>query len=89
MPQTSVRRNSNGSLSQRGSPSQLSPHDETHEENEHYDDETASKGSNESKKSYNEKVINTKYTDNESTSAKNPIIRRKSLAPGLHSTLTE
>lgn len=94
IPQTDGRRNSNGDilLSKKGSSSQLAPHEETHEENEEYDDETASKGSNDSKKSYDEKVINTNYTDNEKDNyspTKNQLLRRKSVAPALHSTLTE
>lgn len=97
--QTNGRRSSNGSisgLSLRGSTSQLAVHEETHEEheeheeNDQYDDETASKGSNESKeskKSFNERVIDTNYDS--SLSTKNQMLRRKSVAPALHSTLSE
>lgn len=79
-------------MSQRGNSCQLETHDETHEENEQEDDETASKGSNESKKSYNERVLNTKYENDKSETSEmtmKQILRRKSIAPALHSTLTE
>lgn len=62
-------------------------HENEHEEHDQYDDETASKGS---KESFNEKVINTNYTDNDNDkdaadqSTKNQMLRRKSLAPSVH-----
>lgn len=87
--------NSNGdvSLTQRANAHKFVITEETQEEanaeqeqdNEQYDDETASKGSKESKESENEKVINTMY-DNEKDSlaaeaAKIQMLRRKSMAP--------
>lgn len=60
-------------------------HENEHEENDQDDDETGSKGS---KESYNEKVINTNYTDNDKDSADQSttkqMLRRKSLAPTVH-----
>lgn len=88
-------------MSPRGSTSQLAVHEETHEEheeheeNDRYDDETASKGSNESKeskKSFNERVLDTNYEndrDHSSLSTKSQLLRRKSVAPAVHSTLIE
>lgn len=95
-PKLNGRRNNNSDvlLSQKSINSQLATHDETNEDNEQEDDDdNASKGSNESKKSYNERVLNTKYENDSknhsSELTKNQILRRKSLAPGLHSTITE
>lgn len=87
-----LRSNGGMSLSQRGSSSQLAPHEETHEEHEQDDDDNASKASNESKKSFNERVIDTKYEndrDDFCTPSKSQLLRRKSVAPALHSTLKE
>lgn len=87
--------NSNGdvSLTQRANAHKFSIAEEPNEEanaeqeqdNEQYDDDTASKGSKDSKESDNEKVINTMY-DNEKDSlaveaAKIQMLRRKSMAP--------
>lgn len=63
--------------------------DEAHAEhdNDQYDDETASKGSRESKESDNEKVINTRYDNEKDSSLQAPqsqMLRRKSMAPPAH-----
>lgn len=85
---TDGRRNSNGSVSfapRSPSTSQLKITEENEEdENDQDDDETGSKGS---KESFTEKVIDTKYSDNDKDAStsymKNQILRRKSVAPAV------
>lgn len=101
--QSSEIHKSNGdiSLTQKASATRFviteEPHEEEEEEggdeahaehdNDQYDDETASKGSRESKESDNEKVINTRYDNEKDSSLQAPqsqMLRRKSMAPPAH-----